>query len=127
MGAVHRFLYIIFADGITQHHEHFIIINNTAGHLYSMPDTLPVCLVYKMRLNVRIFLPDVVLYLITEVAYNKNEFMYACFLQLVNNYAQHIFSCQWYKGLGLSICMRTELCTCASNGDNGLHYMRFVN
>ena len=80
-------IYIILANSIAQHNKHFIAINNIAGKPDGVPNALPVRLMYKMHLQRWIFIFNVVLNFITQVTHNKNKFINACTMQLINYYA----------------------------------------
>src|SRR5688572_28510018 len=71
--AVYYFFYIIIANSIAQHNEHFIFANNIFSKLNGMACALPFILVNKMTIQVGVCLLYVVLYLFTEITNNKNK------------------------------------------------------
>src|SRR5215470_6271245 len=68
--AVDYLMYIVFANGIAQGNKGLFAINNTPGKTNRMTNALPVCLMNKMRRELGIFVPDVILELITKITYN---------------------------------------------------------
>src|SRR5690349_13688592 len=99
--AVNHFQYVILTDSITQYHNNFIIINHFLGDLNGMAYSLPVYLLYIMRMQIWIvglyIIPD----FIPQITYNKNKFMYTSFLHLVNDDTEHGFACKRNESLWL--------------------------
>ena len=60
----------------------------------------------KMRGKLGIPLLDKVLYLLSQITYNEDEFVDAGFQELVDDDRQNGLACKWYQRLRLCICMR---------------------
>ena len=72
-----------------------------------MTNALPVRLMDKMRCDLRIFMTDVILYLVAQVAYNKNKFFNTGFAKLIHYDTQNRFASKRNQSLGLRIGVRS--------------------
>ena len=78
-------------------------------------------LLNKMRGKVRVFFFYIILYLISQVAYNENELIDAGLVKLVDNNAQDCFTCEGDERFWLSICMWPQLSACSCHGNDCFH------
>jgi len=85
MRLVEYVLYIIFANSIAENDEHFVVADDATGKQYGMADALAFVLVNEMSRQLGIFLPDEVLDLLAEIAYDEDELGNAGFHQLVDD------------------------------------------
>ena len=70
-----------------------------------MSDAMTFVLIYKVRGQLGIFLLDEVLYFLSQIAYDENEFVNPRFQKLVDDNRQDGLSCEWDQRLGLCISM----------------------
>src|SRR5436190_10897366 len=121
MRAINDGMHVIFANGVTQRNKYFFASHNAACQSYGMTNALPVCLVNKMSSDGRIFLSDIVLDLIAQVAHDKNKFLDASFIELIDDDTKHSFACKRDQSLGLSVSVRSQFGSGSSYWNDCLH------
>jgi hypothetical protein len=75
MGLAEDFPDVVFADGIAENNEYFVLADDTPGKEDGVADALTFVLVHEMGRQLRIFLPHKILDLFPQVAYDKDKFV----------------------------------------------------
>ena len=85
MGLAEYVLYVVFADGVAQNNKDLIFPDDVPGQQYGVAYALTFVLIDEMSRQLRVFLFDEVLDLLTKIAYDKDELGDTGFHQLVDD------------------------------------------